>query len=953
MIYSRPAAIAEDILFRLLRRPARLTPPDRHMKHPLLRHALASAILLLAACGSKTPEAMLSSAKTHIEKKEAQAALIELKGLLAQNADHAEARLLLGEILLNGGRPTEALIELEKAAALNFDARRVTVPLARALIQTGAADAAIERFGTLQLNDAQANADLLVELGRAHLSKQRLEDGLFHIRKALELQPQHLEGRLLEVRNLIALRRLDEAKAASARLVAAHPESAAVRLLEGDLLLLPPAQSALALAAFEKAHTLDPALLDVYARLLPMLFASKDLAAAENRLAQLVRIAPARPQTQFYIASLALEKGEYEKAAQAVAHVLKAAPDNAEVQYLAGLIESRRKHPLNAVDHLRRSLSLNPNQEAARMALAQALLQRGDAAGALSSLQQLLQRPKPPVPALMFAADAHMRLGQTAKSEEWLRRMLVDAPDSTGAKVALAAARLRSGQDEAGALKDLQQLAKASDETIADLTLISSLGRLNRIDEALVAVEALSAKRPKEAFPLLLKAQYAMRQREVGAARQAYEKALSLDPDYMPAVMGLANLDLLGRNGKAAVARVEAYAKSHPNQSSAWLSLARFKLQLGDPAKEVMEILDRVALMPGDPVSALIFKGNLQLSQGDAEGAMVTASRARALAPEHAEVIELQGNALRAKGDMGQAQAAFQKLIATQPGYLRGYSLLAAVQSEIGAPNQVVQTFRRGLELNPTSESLAQFLVAAEVQAGNTERALSLAREMQKRTPQSPIGYLLEGDIHAQTKERGKATQVFRRGFDETSSPLLATRLHHSLLLAGQRDRATQFEAEVNEKQPKNALFPAYLGDWHQHEGRLDAAEQAYRRAIALNPEDPRLLNNLAYVLMATKPDEAQALIEQALRMAPGQAEFLDTLAAIHAQAGRTELAISFQQQAVGAAPDLHALRLQLARYLVKAQRKDAASAELRTLGQVKTSPALRKEIQQLEQSLR
>ena len=68
------------------------------------------------------------------------------------------------------------------------------------------------------------------------------------------------------------------------------------------------------------------------------------------------------------------------------------------------------------------------------------------------------------------------------------------------------------------------------------------------------------------------------------------------------------------------------------------------------------------------------------------------------------------------------------------------------------------------------------------------------------------------------------------------------------------------------------------------------AAEQAYRRALQIDPQSAGAQNDLAYVLWAREQEqslgEARALAESAIKAQPQEARFYDTLARILARGG-------------------------------------------------------------------
>lgn len=82
-----------------------------------------------------------------------------------------------------------------------------------------------------------------------------------------------------------------------------------------------------------------------------------------------------------------------------------------------------------------------------------------------------------------------------------------------------------------------------------------------------------------------------------------------------------------------------------------------------------------------------------------------------------------------------------------------------------------------------------------------------------------------------------------------------------------------------------------YLGNVRFGQGRLDEAESAYRTVISTVPDNAEAYNNLAWLLYTREKnlDEAETLAARAVEMAPGRAEFADTLEQVRrARAGLT-----------------------------------------------------------------
>ena len=73
------------------------------MKAPVSRSFVPAATLamalLVSACGSDSPDALLASAQDYLSRNDAPAAIIQLKNVLKDRPDSAKARLLLGQAL--------------------------------------------------------------------------------------------------------------------------------------------------------------------------------------------------------------------------------------------------------------------------------------------------------------------------------------------------------------------------------------------------------------------------------------------------------------------------------------------------------------------------------------------------------------------------------------------------------------------------------------------------------------------------------------------------------------------------------------------------------------------------------------------------------------------------------------------------------------------------------------
>ena len=105
-------------------------------------------------------------------------------------------------------------------------------------------------------------------------------------------------------------------------------------------------------------------------------------------------------------------------------------------------------------------------------------------------------------------------------------------------------------------------------------------------------------------------------------------------------------------------------------------------------------------------------------------------------------------------------------------------------------------------------------------------------------------------------------------------------------------------------KEPDKAQWLAIAGDLMQHKKMEKKALAAYDKALALEPSNPKLLNNLAWLLLTSKdpklrdPERALKLARLAAMQVPAS-HVLDTLATAYWANGFVEKAINTEQKAL------------------------------------------------------
>jgi predicted Zn-dependent protease len=106
-------------------------------------------------------------------------------------------------------------------------------------------------------------------------------------------------------------------------------------------------------------------------------------------------------------------------------------------------------------------------------------------------------------------------------------------------------------------------------------------------------------------------------------------------------------------------------------------------------------------------------------------------------------------------------------------------------------------------------------------------------------------------------------------------------------------------------------------------------AAKQYRLVLEAQPENPAVLNNLAWVAGQIKDPKAIEYAEKANKLAPNQPALMDTLAVLLVEKGDSARALDLFKKALELAPQASAIRLNYAKALIKSGKKSEARKEL------------------------
>lgn len=467
------------------------------------------------------------------------------------------------------------------------------------------------------------------------------------------------------------------------------------------------------------------------------------------------------------------------------------------------------------------------------------------------------------------------------------------------------------------------------------------------------------------------------------AAQRAATRADELDPgnpDHA-ALLAVA-CERLNQDSQAMLAAQRSVA-SDSRSAQRLLNLALLTARRG-ARESALALLKQAVVAPGPPAARQRAAEELALllfELNRTEETVAAMQLALTFAPADARLLHNYGLALTRAKFWTRAEAALRQAAANAPQRPESYYALADALTGLGRRREAIAAVQRGLELDPENTAryyqLAEMLIeetadeaarltleqllvigppletrlAARVQLAclaarhnRPEDALALMREAAALSPQTPWVLFNRGLLAWRVGEKTEAYRDIDNALRlETKNPLMErlrefARTRADLLLRDRRytDAITAYNRLI-EVDKESIHARAQLGWLHQQRHEHPAAGDAYRQALARQPEAPLaylLMLNLATVQAESgKRGEALEILRKTATMFPNRCESYHNAALFSAAQGRADEAMAFIRVAERLAPEAAAVPLTRGDLLWRAGlRAEAAAAWARAL---------------------
>ena len=921
-------------------------------RHAALVAALAVSLLLGGCDVLTTPEERMERAREATRDGAFGAASIDLRKVLDKEPRNTEARLLLASSQLRLGDARGAQTEIKRAirqGATPQDTARLEGEIHLAL---GEARQLLERLdnGSLKI----AEADGLILRGKALSALGQAEEALAVFEKALAADPDSIPARVGHAAALAALGRADEALAALASVLETAPATADARLLETRILMRR-GQFAQAEAALARARDLPPGSLSLPERALVLgtlaeaQLGQGKIAAAQAAYDGLVKVSPEAPLTRLLSARIALAKGEYPAAIAELQRLIIAMPDLLQARMLLGAAHFSQDNLVQAESVLAELVQTAPDNIEARTLLARARLKLGKADDALNVLTPALAGNSQDSQFYSTLADAYARSGKSGLAVDTLEHSVRANPKDDQARLDLAQAYIATGKPAAAI--QLLEAQGGVRSTHAEALLIRAIGADRGPREARAKVETLVAERPRDAQLLQLAAAFFATQGEHARSRELLQQLLKQDPKSGSALRELAQLDVAAGNVAAAEKNLQQALALDDSDTSARLALAGIAYARGDILGALKQAAEAARLSPAQSAPHFAL-ARIYLSRKDGVKARTELDAAIEAERGRADAFNAAGMLLLDAQRYDEALERFRKGADLEPSNALYWLNTGRAQLALNKADAARESLDRALELRPDWMPAVTARTLLDLRASGVPAALARAQQVRSRHPKDPEAIVLEGDVLMAARKPGDAARVYADAERVNPDAVLAVKTHQALKLAGaprpEQPLVRWLSLRPDDGRVRNALAEFYVGAQRRPEAIAELETVARQ-----TPNDPAILNNLAWLYHQQGDQRAESAARRAHELAPANAAIADTYGWILLAGNDVEGATPLLEKAALAMPEDGDIQYHYAVALAGSARRSEAQPILERIISAKSAFGARKDAEKLLADLR
>jgi putative PEP-CTERM system TPR-repeat lipoprotein len=348
---------------------------------------------------------------------------------------------------------------------------------------------------------------------------------------------------------------------------------------------------------------------------------------------------------------------------------------------LAAIAESQGR-PEDAVRIIDQALAADPKSATVLAAKADLLLRRHKLDEALSTADAAAAADPSSAPAAFIRGRVLVAKGRLDQAGRAFEEVLRLNPRAAAAGVELAHLHLRSNAPDTVALAT--KVAQANPRSLeARLTLARAQMQQHDYAAARPALEQLARAAPGAPAPEAQLGSLLLMKNDAAGARDAFNRALAIDPFQLEALGGLTALDIRARHQSEAIARLKALLDRAPKNSGLLMIAAAAYSSANDPAPAEALLLSAIEIDPG-LLAAYSMLGRVYLTENRLDAARAQFEKVAREQERPVGALTLLGMIDQIQNRIPEAQQAFERALQADPHAGVAANNLAWIYAEKG-----------------------------------------------------------------------------------------------------------------------------------------------------------------------------------------------------------------------------------------------------------------------------
>jgi len=425
------------------------------------------------------------------------------------------------------------------------------------------------------------------------------------------------------------------------------------------------------------------------------------------------------------------------------------------------------------------------------------------------------------------------------------------------------------------ALKAFQQAGTLQPEAPLPLVGIAMVQLAsNQVGEAKTTLNELLVKFPDNARALTIRAEIFTRERNEDAALKDYTAALTQQPQNVLALFGRASIYLSKGNAKLAkpdIEELDALVPGHPKQNHLKAVLAFLQKRYPEAERHLQEVL---RIQPKNVQSQLLM-GVVSFSLEKHEIANEYLTKVHQIAPQHLPTVKLLASvrnklnkiesmipileaAANTHSDDAQIKAmlgsAYMKVKRFSEGSemmneaLKLEPKLAAYRTQLamgllaqGKTTDAIEQLQSTVDMGEDFIQADVLLVLSHLRNKESAKAIEASESLEKRLPNSPVGFNLSGLAYALAGDVDKAEARYLQALRIDKNFIAArTNLARLEYQRGNPDKARQHYEEGLKLAPNSSALLIGLAALESKQGNMETVQQLLAKAMDGKPSTPQ-----------------------------------------------------------------------------------------------------------------